>query len=139
MGTQGGGPLMTSSLDLSLLNTAVLRWLDTLGQHGVFTTDRDLVIRTWNRWLEEHTGHLGTTVIGRHLFEAFPDLDARGFGGYYEGALGGQMKVLAHGLHRYVIPVLDIPEGEVRQSGRISPLELDSVVVGTITVVEDVT
>jgi signal transduction histidine kinase/CheY-like chemotaxis protein len=32
-----------------------------------------------------------------------------------------------------------VPEGGVRQSGRISPLELDSVVVGTITVVEDVT
>ena len=129
---------MTSSLDSDLLNTAVLRWLDTLAQQGIFTTDRDLVIRSWNRWLEEHTGHLATTVVGRGLFEAFPDLEARGFGGYYDGALGGQMKVLAHGLHRYVIPALDAPDGELRQSGRITPLELDGVIVGTITVVEDV-
>ena len=130
---------MTSSLDTQLLNAAVLRWVDLLAQQGIFTTDRDLVIRSWNRWLEDNTGHLASAVVGRRLFDALPDLEARGFGGYYEGAMSGQLKVLAHALHRYIVPVVDPEERDVRQSGRITPLEIDGAVVGTITVIEDVT
>lgn len=130
---------MASSLDTQLLNAAVLRWVDLLAQQGIFTTDRDLVIRSWNRWLEDNTGHLASDVVGRRLFDALPDLEARGFAGYYEGALSGQLKVLAHALHRYIVPVVDPEERDVRQSGRITPLEIDGAVVGTITVIEDVT
>jgi PAS domain S-box-containing protein len=129
----------SSSLDTQLLNAAVLRWVDTLAQQGIFTTDRDLVVRSWNRWLEDNTGHLAADMIGRRLFDVLPDMDARGFGVYYEGALSGQLKVLAHGLHRYIVPVVDAAERDVRQSGRITPLEIDGAVVGTVTVIEDVT
>ena len=38
--------------DASLMQSAVLQWLDELSSQGVFTTDRDLNIRSWNRWLE---------------------------------------------------------------------------------------
>ena len=131
--------MSSSSVDSQLLNAAVLRWLDTLAQQGIFTTDRDLIIRSWNRWLEEHTGHAAADMVGRPLFDAIPDLDARGFAVYYESALAGQLKVLAHGLHRYIVPVVDREERDVRQSGRITPLEIGNSVVGTITVIEDVT
>ena len=69
----------------------------------------------------------------------FPELVARGFEPYYRAALGGEIKVLAHGLHRNVLPVRDAQRGESRQSGRIAPLEVDGVIVGTVTVIEDVT
>lgn len=128
----------SSSMTTVLLNAAVLKWLNTLAQQGIFTTDRDLVIRSWNRWLEEHTGHLAADVVGRPLFEALPDLRARGFEGYYESALSGQLKVLAHGLHRYIVPPIEAEARDVRQSGRITPLEIDGAIVGTITVIEDV-
>lgn len=128
----------SSSMTGVLLNAAVLKWLDSLAQQGIFTTDRDLVIRSWNRWLEENTGHLAANVIGRPLFEAVPDLRARGFAGYYENALSGQLKVLAYGLHRYIVPALDAGTRDLRQSGRITPLEVDGAIVGTITVIEDV-
>src|SRR5919112_5855029 len=103
MGAEGRGTCMTSSLDSGLLNTAVLRWLDTLAQQGIFTTDRDLVIRSWNRWLEEHTGHLATAVVGRPLFEAFPDLEERGFGGDYHGGRDGPMEVVGPRLQRFLV------------------------------------
>jgi PAS domain S-box-containing protein len=131
--------MSSSSVDSQLLNAAVLRWLDTLAQQGIFTTDRDLIIRSWNRWLEEHTGHAAADMVGRPLFDAIPDLDGRGFAVYYESALAGQLKVLAHGLHRYIVPVVDREERDVRQSGRITPLEIGNSIVGTITVIEDVT
>jgi PAS domain S-box-containing protein len=131
--------MASSSTDPQLLNAAVLRWMDTLAQQGIFTTDRDLVIRSWNRWLEENTGHRAADLIGRPLFDAIPALEARGFAVYYESALAGQLKVLAHGLHRFIVPVIDAEQRDVRQSGRITPLEVDGRVVGTITVIEDVT
>jgi hypothetical protein len=31
---------------------ALLQWLDEVAAQGIFTTDRALVVRTWNRWLE---------------------------------------------------------------------------------------
>lgn len=124
--------------DSDSLDRALLQWLGTLAQQGIYTTDRDLVIRSWNRWLEVNTGHRADDVLGRPLFEAFPDLDDRGFRGYYEAALAGQVNMLAHGLHRYVVPVRDAEERDVRQSGRIAPLEANGAVVGTVTVIDDV-
>ena len=38
---------------------AMLRWFEEHAAHGVFTTDRDLIIRTWNRWLATATGLRG--------------------------------------------------------------------------------
>ena len=38
-----------------------------------------------------------------------------------------------------MLPVRDAQRGESRQSGRIAPLEVDGVIVGTVTVIEDVT
>jgi PAS domain S-box-containing protein len=128
----------SSSMAGVLLNAAMLKWLDTLAQQGIFTTDRELVIRSWNRWLEENTGHLAADVVGRPLFDALPDLRSRGFASYYDSALSGQLKVLAHGLHRYIVPPIGADTREVRQSGRITPLEMDGAIVGTITVIEDV-
>ena len=48
----------------TLLNTAMLRWLDELSGQGVFTTDTELVLRSWNRWLERFTGLPSANVIG---------------------------------------------------------------------------
>lgn len=122
-----------------LLAAGLRRWFDELAQQGVFTTDADLVVRSWNRWLEGSTGRTASVVIGRSLFEVFPELATRGFEQYYRAALAGEIKVLAHGFHRHVLPVRNAEAGEVRQSGRIAPLDVDGVIVGTVTLIEDVT
>jgi PAS domain S-box-containing protein len=129
---------MHSSTSTDLLNAAIARWLNDLAEQGVIITDEHLVVRGWNRWLEEHTGYPADAVIGRPLLEAFPDMAARGFGAYYQGALVGEIKVLAQGLHRYVIAPRGRDVNEVRQSGRIAPLVSGGRTIGTVTVIEDV-
>jgi len=131
--------MRASSADNDVLNAALLQWLDTLAQGGVFTTDRDHVIRSWNRWLEVNTGYSAVDMIGRSVFSALPDLESRGFREYFDAALLGQTTVLAHGLHRYVIPVAGADGRSIRQSGRIGPLTAGEAIVGTICVIEDVT
>jgi PAS domain S-box-containing protein len=131
----------TPSTTGDFLSAAMLRWFTELAQQGVFTTDAQLVVQSWNPWLESNTGHPAAAVVGRPLFESFPDLLPRGFEAYYRAALGGEIKVLAQTFHRHIIPVHESKTGvsAVRQSGRIAPLEWAGTIIGTVTVIEDVT
>ena len=128
-----------SSADEGVLGAALLQWLDLLAMQGVFTTDRDHVIRSWNRWLATNTGYDAGDVIGRSVFDALPDLESRGFREYFDAALRGQTTMLAHGLHRYVIPVAGVDGRSIRQSGSIGPLTVGDDIVGAVCVIEDVT
>jgi PAS domain S-box-containing protein len=122
-----------------IIASAMLRWGLEHGDRGVFTTDTTLRVQSWNRWLTGVTGLRAEDAIGRPLFDLIPTLAARGFDQYYAEALAGQVKILSHSLHRFVLPTSDRPGGEqMPQRGQIGPLTLDDRVVGTITLVEDV-
>jgi PAS domain S-box-containing protein len=121
----------------SLLNAAMVRWLNELATAGIYTTDATLVIRSWNHWLERVTGRSEQTVVGRPLFEVFPELATRQFGRYYEAALRGEVSVLAHRFHSYLLQVTT-PAGDMPQSARIAPLVQGDTIIGTVTVIEDV-
>jgi len=130
------------SLHTSLLNTAMLRWLDELANQGVFATDVDLVVCSWNRWLEQHTARPAASVIGRKLFEVYPELAERGFDRHYRAALAGEASVLSQRFHKYFLPIplsRDAAADPIPQSARIAPLVESGIVVGTITVIDDVT
>ena len=117
---------------------ATLRWFDDYADHGVITTDRDLVIRSWNQWLAAATEHAAAQVIGRPLLEVVPSLVARGLDSHYRDALAGQSTVLSHTLHKYVIPCAR-PSGDLMpQTVRIAPLVAGGTVLGTITLISDV-
>jgi PAS domain S-box-containing protein len=124
--------------DTDALRTGLLQWIEEFAQQGIFTTDASLVIRTWNRRLEDITGYPAADVTGRPVFEALPGMAARGFETYYRAALEGEISVLAHALHRHVILPLGASERDVRQSGRIAPLVARGAIVGTVTVIDDV-
>ena len=117
---------------------ATLRWLDDHADYGVITTDRSLVVRTWNKWLATCTDLPASRMIGRPLFEAVPSLVARGLDTYYRDALAGQSTVLSHTLHKYIIPCVRANGELMPQSGRIAPLISDGAVIGTITLFSDV-
>jgi PAS domain S-box-containing protein len=123
-----------------LLAAGLARWFDELSDSGIFTTDTDLIIRSWNRWLEAQTGIPAAKAIGTGLFVLFPGLTDRGLDKYYQDALGGEVCVLSERFHRYLIPInRSGPAGpEMAQSARIAPLSVNDVVAGTITVLEDV-
>ena len=120
-----------------LLTTAMLRWFTELSNQGIFTTDASLVIRSWNKYLEEHSGLPAADVVGRGLLDVFPDLAVRGLDAHFRAALEGEARILSHRFHRYLIPArAGVPEGA--QSARIAPLEIEGTIVGVITIVEDV-
>jgi PAS domain S-box-containing protein len=128
---------------MSSLNAATLTWLNDLSAQGIFTTDTELRIRGWNRWLEQHSGHSAASVLGRSLLDVYPDLASRRLDQAYQQALGGQIVVLAQRLHRYLLPMASPADGapisRMQQSAQIAPLTAEGRIIGTITVIEDVT
>jgi signal transduction histidine kinase/ActR/RegA family two-component response regulator len=126
-----------------MLHDIASQWLNDFAAQGILVTDAQLVIRQWGRWLETHSQRRADEMIGRPLFEAFPELITRGLSQYYYDALTGQVRFLSHRFHRYLLP---LPPGDgdhafaqMQQSARIAPLLQDGQVIGTITVIEDVT
>jgi PAS domain S-box-containing protein len=119
------------------MHSALLRWLDELAAQGIFTTDASLSIQSWNRWLEHHTGIAADHAIGRGLLDLFPDLARRGLDGHYRAAIAGEARVLAYAFHRYLLPGRP-GTAEPAQSARIAPLQAEGTIVGTITVIDDV-
>ncbi len=119
-----------------------LQWLSDFGMQGILATDTELNIRGWNSWLETHSGHRAEDVLGRNLLKVYPELVERGLEPYYQDALAGQVCILAQHFHHYVLPMRsDIrPDAELMiQSVQIAPLTQDERVIGTITMIKDVT
>jgi PAS domain S-box-containing protein len=127
----------------ALLNAAVLRWMHDVSPQGILMTDADLNIVGWNQWLEHHTGRSVTETVGQNLLTAFPELVERGLHRYYKWALEGQIRVLSQRLHGHLLaiptPVKENSPVQMQQSARISPLNSEGRVIGTLTIIEDVT
>jgi PAS domain S-box-containing protein len=127
----------------TLLNAAVLHWMHDLAAQGIITTDTELTVVEWNHWMEEHTGKRASEVIGKNLLELFPELTERRLDRNYKWALEGQVRVLSQALHGCLIAMSAV-SGEhgyeqMQQAVRISPLSNDGRVIGTLTIIEDVT
>jgi len=127
----------------TLLNAAVLHWMHDLAAQGIVTTDSELNIVEWNHWMEEHTGKRTADVIGKNLLHLFPELTERRLDRHYKWALEGQVRVLSQALHGYLI-AMDPVSGEhgysqMQQAVRISPLTHEGRMIGTLTIIEDVT
>ena len=134
---------MTTSSKETLLNAAVLHWMHDLAAQGIITTDNELNVVGWNHWMEERTGKRAFEVIGTNLLDLFPELNARRLNRNYKWALEGQVRVLSQALHGYLIamPVVSSEHGykQMQQAVRISPLSHDGEIIGTLTIIEDVT
>ncbi|HVQ64686.1 MAG TPA: ATP-binding protein, partial [Terriglobia bacterium] len=126
----------------TLLNAAVLRWMQELAPQGILLTDSALNIVGWNRWLEERSGRRFKDVLGKNLLELYPDLIERGLDASYKDALSGQVRLLSQRFHGYLLPMAPTEFQEyaqMQQSVRISPLSREGKVVGTLTIIDDVT
>ena len=137
-------PIMTDTDSKeTLLNAAVLHWMHDLAAQGIVTTDCDLKVVEWNHWMAEHTGKSAAEVIGNNLLDLFPELGERRLDRHYKWALEGQVRVLSQALHGYLIampPVSgDHGYNEMQQAVRISPLSHEDRVIGTLTIIDDVT
>ena len=132
----------TSSKE-TLLNAAVLHWMHDLAGQGIVTTDSKLNVVEWNHWMEEHTGKRAHDVIGKNLIELFPELSDRRLHRNYKWALEGQVRVLSQALHGYLIAMPPVSGehryAQMQQAVRISPLSNEGRIIGTLTIIEDVT
>src|SRR5262245_4169486 len=111
---------------------ALLQWLDLQAAGGVLSTDRDLIVRSWNRWLVNATGRDRDAVIGRPLFEVVPSLRQRGLDAQYLDALNGEVVILSHALHKHIIECRRADGELMPQRGRIGPLLDGDRIVGTV-------
>src|ERR1044072_3082951 len=128
----------------TLLNAALLRWMNDLAGQGILITDAELKIRAWNRWLEEHSELSTAEVLGRHLLEVYSELETRRLDRHYKWVLEGQTRILSQRLHGHLLPLpIDASMSgfsEMQQTARISPLIAEAGrVIGTLTIIEDVT
>jgi PAS domain S-box-containing protein len=136
---------MAESKDISVekQELALLSWIQQFAPYGVFTLDKSLRIKTWNRWMESHSGLSSAAVAGRDLVEIFPELADRKLTQPFQRALEGETSVLSTSLHRYLLPFRsqlgDRETNLMRQTARVSPLLFEGQAFGVIVVIEDVT
>jgi signal transduction histidine kinase/CheY-like chemotaxis protein len=125
------------------MDAALLRWLHEFSVQGILITDDKLGIRSCNDWLQRQIGKKEHDLVGGSLLEIFPELKSRGFDRYYVDALNGQSRILSHRLHKYLLAMPPSAGSglfaQMQQSARISPLLDGEKIIGTITVIEDVT
>ena len=125
------------------LAVAAGRWFEELDDRGVFITDERLIVRRWNQWLGAQTGRSAEDVVGQSLFAIYPTLVERGVDAYYRDVLAGEVRILSERFHRFLLPITRNFHGagltEMAQSARIAPLMNGDAVIGTITLIEDVT
>lgn len=142
---KGGGEQFSDSISAlashPLRRDAMQGWM-AVAPYGIFTTDKDLRIQSWNRWLVVQSGLTEEAVIGQPLAKIIPDLVERRLDEPYQRALAGEVAMLSTALHRYLLPLppprgLDLPR--MLQTVRIGPLPSGNDIVGTITILEDVT
>ncbi|MCT7994685.1 HEAT repeat domain-containing protein [Laspinema olomoucense] len=111
---------------------------------SIFTTDTNLIVRTWDPRLAQMTGLSGETAVGLHLATLAPDLLSRGFATRFERVLTeGVVETLAPALHHYLIPCPPLVPSKyfeyMQQRVTIGPLRDKERVIGTIVTIEDVT
>lgn len=132
-----------ASHDTFSARDAMLAWMQEIAPYGIFTTDADLRLRSWNQWLATHSGLAAEKVIGRRLVEVFPDIAERKLEEHFRRALSGEISVLSTALHKYLLRLPSSTRSDdgspMLQTVRIAPLPAGDVVVGTITLIEDVT
>jgi PAS domain S-box-containing protein len=118
-------------------------WMEEFAILGILQTDANLTIQGWNRWLEDKSGLQAADVIGRDLFDVYPNLTARHMDRYYQEALAGHVARLSVRLHRFLLPLpvsgTNQEPSQMLQEVWIGPIWDAQRIIGTVTLIEDVT
>lgn len=129
--------------EINDLQSATLEWIDRFAPYGVVATDRDLRVRSWNSWMQRHSGMDCSAVIGRKITEVFPDLERRRLLAVFERGLQGEVGVISTALHGWLLPLKSVVREAsypfMKQTARIAPLITNQQISGVIIVIEDVT
>ncbi|MCX8022463.1 MAG: diguanylate cyclase [Syntrophorhabdaceae bacterium] len=123
---------------------ALSNWIEVFLSRGVFVTDENLKVILWNRWLEERSGIPSEKVLGKRVLDVFPAIREKKADRYYYQALHGEAILLAQRLHKFLLPMPPKKDyscyfTNMQQTVQIAPLVSGWDVVGTVTMIEDVT
>ncbi len=111
---------------------------------SIFTTDHQLIVRSWDDWLSKATGVNADEACGKELTALVPDLEARGLLKLFQQVLSeGTIETIAPTVDRYLIPCPPLTPSQyferMQQRVTISPLRSSDRIIGTIVTIEDVT
>lgn len=114
------------------------------GDVGVLTTDRAMVVRSWDAWLADATGIPAEVASGRALVDLFPELAERGLiSRLRRVADDGVVEVLAPAFHQYLIPCAPREPtahfSRMQQHVTLAPLRAGEEIVGLTVTIRDVT
>ncbi|VXD25054.1 putative PAS/PAC sensor protein [Planktothrix serta PCC 8927] len=111
---------------------------------GIFTTDINLIIRSWDSRLLELTGISADMSSGQRITDLIPDLEQRGLLQRFQRVITeGVIETLAPAFHQYLIPCPPLISSKyfqyMQQRVTITPLRDKNRIVGSIVTLEDVT
>jgi len=114
------------------------------GDIGILTTDRALVVQSWDDWLATATSITGDAARGRSLRELAPHVDERRFLARIEETLAtGTVQVLSPAFHPALLPCPPrAPSAhfpEMQQRVTIGPLLDGGQIAGLLITIQDVT
>lgn len=108
--------------------------MSPLGDVGVATTDRQLVVRSWDEWLVAATSIPREEAVGRHLSTLVPAFDERDLRARFDATLeSGVVQVFSSTLHGPLFPCAP------RFRSRHFPLMQQRVTIGPLTEGERIT
>ncbi len=111
---------------------------------GIFTTDANLTIRSWDAWLANVFGIASEKAHGQSLVTLFPELEKRGMVRRFDRVLKeGTVEVLSPVFHHYLLPCAPVEPSKrydrMQQHVKIAPLRENESIIGIIVTIEDVT
>lgn len=111
---------------------------------GMFSTDSDLIVRSWDDWLAGRSGIPAEKVLGKPIAALLPELRSRSLLTRFRAVLAeGTVEVLAPAFHHYLIPCAPHPPSRrfdrMQQRVTLAPLRTDEGIVGVLVTIEDVT
>lgn len=82
---------------------------------GLVMLDKEFCVTGWNRWMELHTGITEQQIIGRPLFDFYPDLVSGSFSRIVRGVFAfGNYASYSQKLHKYLFEIKN-PHGSSQQ------------------------
>jgi diguanylate cyclase (GGDEF)-like protein/PAS domain S-box-containing protein len=113
---------------------------------GIVVLDRDLLVQKWNRWMEIHSGIDADKIIGKSIFELYPDLESAKFKRSCKSVFSfGNFCFFSQKLHSYLFPFqsetyLGSEFEYMQQSCAMGPLRNDKGEISSLYIyVQDVT
>lgn len=83
-------------------NTQIVDTIDI----GLIVLDRELIVRGWNRWMEQHSGISADDIIGSSILGKYPNLCEPKYRRLFKSVLVfGSYAYFSQKLHQYLLPL----------------------------------